>query len=208
MTEDTLGRSAEEQGLTDEQVIARRTAEHERMVKQFTPPAPAEPTAAVATSKAGLDAILAEVAARANKPTNDARAAERAEGEAAARPLIEEAHALQTRHGILAKKHLAAAQAVNATDWRSLFAAVPAERVFDEKSNRMVSKNHAALRRLQQAAADAVTMLGSSFGDSMPSLDDLVPVSLPDAVNRMEAVLARGASVTSAAFRAEQRSLV
>jgi hypothetical protein len=102
-------------------------------------------------------------------------------------------------------KFLSRAETVNATDWPSLYKSVPAGLTMDAEGRRMVPKNHDALRRLQQGAADAVGNLTSTFGDCAAG-KDIDAYSLASAASQMESVLKFGAhdpiyGTTSANFR-------
>jgi hypothetical protein len=138
---------------------------------------------------ASLNDMLSKFSTAGRAGSAAAQAEKLNEASVIAVPLIAEAKSLQTRHGILNSKYLAKAEAVHASDWPSIFKSVPQGLEMDTTGQRMVPKNHDALRRLQQAAADAVSNLTSTFGDSSPGNDDLNSYSLANAAGTMQSVL-------------------
>jgi hypothetical protein len=109
---------------------------------------------------------------------------------ASAQLLIDEAHSLQTRLGILRAKHIDRVSEVHlSTDWPAVIAALPADWKYDTGSRTMKSKSRKAVQMLKAAAQNAHATLTSSFGDSQRGPKDVDPVSLADAAASVELFL-------------------
>jgi hypothetical protein len=111
---------------------------------------------------------------------------ERAAAVDAAQVLIDEAHALQTRLGVIRAKYVDRVSEVHGTDWPAVIAALPADFVYDKASRTMKSKSRKAVHMLKAAAEGAYGTINSTFGDSERGPRDIDPVSLQDAAESVQ----------------------
>jgi hypothetical protein len=112
---------------------------------------------------------------------------------ASAQLLIDEAHSLQTRLGILRAKHIDRVSEVHlSTDWPAVIAALPADWKYDTGSRTMKSKSRKAVQMFKAAAQNAHAALSSTLGDIERGPKDVDPVSLADAANCVELFLGTG----------------
>jgi hypothetical protein len=148
-----------------EQEIAQREAERAALLKQTPTAEPETPPVTAIETREPVSALVSKFVEKA-RAADGVRVAEREqEARVLEAGMVTEAQSLQTRQGILRKKHLAKVEEAAAIDWKRLFAAVPEGLEYDEKLQRMIPRNHDALRAYRAAAEHARDCLRSAFGD-------------------------------------------
>ena len=178
--------SAEERALGSYDAIVAARQQFQDAYKAATPAEPAVPKTTPTPS------LISKFIDRANAPTSEALLAEQAECDRVGRPMVTEAHSIQTAFGILRINYQPKVEAYVGTDWAALRAATPSVLIWCEKPGMLVDISKQAIHNFQVAVTNARTTLASTFGDAQPGPREVNAVSLQHAAQILGNLLDSG----------------